>query len=171
MTTKPQSDWDFSLTSYCECITVVDRNVGRTCDMLLTNRNDKGDGTSALSLCYTAEDSVLLAVLLSDLGGVLWLWRSKLLWGGPRGQELHVGSPSELRATSTPHSVLPQVLNALHEPGNRSMASADSRELSSGQPWVAALQGTQLNHRSYHVMNLCWLKLLNLWQSVSCTEK
>lgn len=112
MTTKPQSDWDFSLTSYCECITVVDRNVGRTCDMLLTNRNDKGDGTSALSLCYTAEDSMLLAVLLSDLG-VLWLWRSKLLWGGPRGQELHVGSPSELRATSTPHSVLPQVLNAL----------------------------------------------------------
>lgn len=147
---KPQSDGDFSLTSYCEYITVVDRNssVPLECGQDLWCASNLQIMTKMMGRHFC--DCVILQK--TPYCSLTHLLMEASCHAMRAYRESHMTSSLELRVASNPHSILQQIktplVNLEADPwpvktpdGNWALVNT----------WVAALQWAQLTHRSYPI--------------------
>lgn len=123
--------------------------LGRTWDLLLTNRIDKGDWKMLLGLLYTTLpllSSMLTLFLAGFHEASCWLLFSSPspLWSAPCGKETEQASSQEPARTWGPQSICPQIC----EVGNGFFPSQAMKwdHSPGGHSWPALRQRTQSSH-------------------------
>ena len=118
--------WSWEILSpCCLCLPVlIPLYLGRTWDLLLTNRIDKGDWKMLLGLLYTTLrllSSTLTLFLAGFHEASCWLFFSSpsSLWRAPCGKETEQASSQEPARTWGPQSICPHIC----EVGNGSFPS------------------------------------------------
>ena len=138
--------------------------LGRTWDMLLTNRIDKGAWKMLLGLLYTTLQ-LLSSTLTLFLAGFdeasCWFFSPSPLWRGPCGKETEQASSQEPARTWGPQSICPQTC----EVGNGSFPSqAIKWDHSPGGPsWPTLRQRTQSSYAQISNPQ-------RLWDNVCCFQ-